>query len=150
MQLTRREVLALSVGATVFGVAGLRAGGAVAAPEDVKKLMMEFAGGEPKTGRIVLTVPEIAENGNSVPVSFAVESPMTDKDYVSSVMLYADGNPVPTVASFTFTPMSGKAVATTRMRLAKTQNVIVVAKMSDGSSFTDTKQVKVTIGGCGG
>jgi sulfur-oxidizing protein SoxY len=65
-------------------------------------------------------------------------------------MILADGNPNPAVATFHFTELSGKASATTRMRLAKTQDVIAVAKMKDGSVFSDTKQVKVTIGGCGG
>ncbi|MCB1460677.1 MAG: thiosulfate oxidation carrier protein SoxY, partial [Nitratireductor sp.] len=78
------------------------------------------------------------------------DSPMTAESYVESVVLYADGNPSPAVATFHFTPMSGEASATTRMRLAKTQNVVAVAKMNDGSVFMDTKQVKVTIGGCGG
>ena len=75
---------------------------------------------------------------------------MTGDDYVASVLILADGNPNPDVATFHFTALSGAAEATTRMRLAKTQNVIAVAKMSDGSVFMDKKEVKVTIGGCGG
>ena len=63
---------------------------------------------------------------------------------------FAAGNPRPGVATFNFSPMSGEASATTRIRLAKTQDVIAVAKMNDGSVFMDKKQVKVTIGGCGG
>jgi sulfur-oxidizing protein SoxY len=66
------------------------------------------------------------------------------------VTLLADGNPNPAVATFHFTPLSGTATATTRIRLAKTQNVVAVAKMSNGAVFSDTKLVKVTIGGCGG
>ena len=97
-----------------------------------------------------LNAPEIAENGNTVPISVSVESAMSGDDLVESVMLVADGNPNPAVATFHFTEMSGKAEATTRMRLAKTQNVIAVARMKDGSVFSDTKLVKVTIGGCGG
>ena len=85
-----------------------------------------------------------------MPVSVAVESEMSADAYVQEVALFADGNPVPNVATFKFTPMSGSAEATTRMRLAKSQNVIAVAKMNDGSVFMDTKEVKVTIGGCGG
>src|SRR3546814_14432826 len=94
--------------------------------------------------------PEIAENGNTVPISVSVDSEMTEASYVESVTLLADGNPNPAVATFHFTPMSGEASATTRMRLAKTQNVVAVAKLSDGSVFMDKKLVKVTIGGCGG
>lgn len=75
---------------------------------------------------------------------------MTDDSYVESVTIFAEGNPNPEVATFHFTPMSGAAAATTRIRLAKTQNVIAVAKMSDGSTYSDRKEVKVTIGGCGG
>jgi sulfur-oxidizing protein SoxY len=75
---------------------------------------------------------------------------MTEDDYVTSVAIYADGNPSPEVITFNFTPLSGEASATTRMRLAKTQNVIAVAKTSKGGVFMDKKEVKVTIGGCGG
>ena len=75
---------------------------------------------------------------------------MTDDNYVQSVLILADGNPEPGVATFNFSPLSGEASATTRIRLAKTQNVVAVAKMSDGSVFMDKKLVKVTIGGCGG
>ena len=85
-----------------------------------------------------------------MPISVSVDSPMTDDSYVESVMILAEGNPNPDVATFHFTPASGVARASTRMRLAKTQNVIAVAKMNDGSVFTDTRNVKVTIGGCGG
>ena len=112
---------------------------------------MEFTGGKtPQTGRITLNAPEIAENGNTVPISVAVDSEMSEGSYVESVTLLADGNPNPGVATFHFSPMSGEATATTRMRLAKTQNVVAIAKMNDGSVFMDKKLVKVTIGGCGG
>ena len=112
---------------------------------------MDFTGGvAPGEGKITLTAPEIAENGNTVPVSVSVESAMEGDDLVESVILFADGNPNPAVATFHFTAMSGAALATTRMRLAKTQNVVAVAKMKDGSFFIDRKEVKVTIGGCGG
>ena len=75
---------------------------------------------------------------------------MTEDSYVESVAIFADGNPNPEVVTFNFTPASGEAFASTRMRLAKTQNVVAVAKMSDGTVFSDTSNVKVTIGGCGG
>ena len=108
------------------------------------------SGKNPADGKITLEVPQIAENGNTVPVGFDVASPMTDADYVKTVHLLADGNPNPEVASFSFTTASGKAKASTRMRMAKTQNVIVVAEMSNGSFFMAKSEVKVTIGGCGG
>ena len=151
MQLTRRQTLGLAGGAAALAVAGFQITPAFANTEDTTKRIMEFTGGkEPAAGKISLNAPEIAENGNTVPISVSVESAMSGDDLVESVMLVADGNPNPAVATFHFTEMSGKAEATTRMRLAKTQNVIAVAKMKDGSVFSDTKLVKVTIGGCGG
>ncbi|MGI9509232.1 MAG: thiosulfate oxidation carrier protein SoxY [Geminicoccaceae bacterium] len=101
-------------------------------------------------GRISLELPEIAENGNTVPLTVEVESPMTDEDHVTAVHIFADGNPVATVAKMNFTPRSGEAIASTRIRLAKTQKIHAIAEMSDGSVFTAARDVKVTIGGCGG
>ncbi|AXS40481.1 thiosulfate oxidation carrier protein SoxY [Breoghania sp. L-A4] len=151
VSLNRRQALALGAGAAaLFLTVGPR-GEAFAASDDVKKAIMDFTGGkEPATGKVELTAPEIAENGNTVPMSVSVESPMTSDDYVASVLLLAAGNPNPGVATFHFSDMSGECAASTRMRLAKTQDVIAVAKMADGSVFIDTKTVKVTIGGCGG
>ena len=111
----------------------------------------KFTGGKTaEAGKVSIEVPEIAENGNTVPLSVSVESPMTAADYVSHVMRLADGNPRPGVATFHFTPMSGKAEASVRIRLATTQNIVVVAKTSTGKFYTAQKLVKVTIGGCGG
>jgi sulfur-oxidizing protein SoxY len=101
-------------------------------------------------GRIGLELPQIAENGNTVPISFEVDSPMSESDYVKAVHVFAEKNPLPNVATFHFTPRSGKARASTRMRLLKTQNIVAVAEMSDGSVYMAKTEVKVTIGGCGG
>ena len=151
MELTRRQMLAFSAGAASLAVAGGYAGPALASPESTAKMVSEFTGGaEPATGKLTLTAPEIAENGNTVPITVSVDSAMTGDDLVESVVIYAEDNPNPGVATFHFSELSGKAEATTRMRLAKTQNVIAVAKMKDGSTFIDKKLVKVTIGGCGG
>ena len=151
MKLTRRQTLGLAAGAAALAVSGFQVTPAFAATEEVAKRISEFTGGkEPATGKITLTAPEIAENGNTVPLSVSVESAMSGDDMVESVMLLADGNPVPAVGTFHFTELSGVAAATTRIRLAKTQNVIAIAKMKDGSVYSDTKLVKVTIGGCGG
>ena len=115
--------------------------------DEIKKLY----GDKPlKDGRIKLDLPSIAENGLVVPLSFEVESPMTEADYVKTVHFFADGNPNPQVASFTFTPLAPKAAASVRIRLAKTQNIVAVAEMSNGDLYTASKEVKVTIGGCGG
>ena len=151
MTFTRREALGIGAGATVFVVTGLNLDRAAASAEDAMKEVMAFTDGqEPAAGKVKLSAPEIAENGNTVPISVSVDSPMSADDYVESVLVVAQGNPRPGVATFKFSPMSGVAEASTRMRLAKTQKVIAVAKMSNGAVFMDAKDVKVTIGGCGG
>jgi len=147
MNLNRRKLLVGSVGlASFFG-----AGRVFAKPEDVAEAIKALAGDATiGTGGLTLNAPEIAENGNSVPISVNVDSPMTADSYVESIAIFAEGNPLPDVISFNFTPASGEAFASTRMRLATTQNIIAVAKLSDGSVISETKNVKVTIGGCGG
>jgi len=150
MNLERRKLLGGTVGVATIGLFG-GAKSAFATPEDVAAEIKAYAGdAQVGTGTVTLTTPEIAENGNSVPISVSVDSPMTEDNYVESVVVYAEGNPLPQVVTFNFSPASGEASASTRMRLAKTQNVVAVAKMSDGSVFIDTRNVKVTIGGCGG
>ncbi len=152
MRVTRRQALSLGAGATAFILAGPATVPAFAKSEpNAADAVKAFTGGaEAKSGKVNLTTPEIAENGNTVPVAFEIESPMTADNYVQEVLVLADGNPRPSVATFHFSEMSGEAAASTRIRLAKTQNVVVVAKMSDGSFFMDKRLVKVTIGGCGG
>lgn len=149
VEFSRREFFALGAGAaTVAILGGVNGARAATATEDA---INAFTGGAaPAEGKVELGAPEIAENGNTVPIEISVESPMTDDDYVESVLILADGNPNPGVATFHFTPMSGEAVASTRIRLASTQNVVAVAKMKDGSFFMAKREVKVTIGGCGG
>lgn len=99
---------------------------------------------------IWLDLPEIAENGNQVKVSFEIDNPMTESDHIKSVYILADGNPSPNVAKFSFTPEMGSCSASTRIRLSKTQNVYLLAENNNGQFFTTNAQVKVTIGGCGG
>ena len=115
--------------------------------EALKKIM---GNAKPADGKISLELPEIAENGNTVPFTLSVDSPMTETNYVKSMHIFAGGNPQVDVASFNFTPESGKAAASSRMRLAKTQDVVVVAELSDGKFLLGKRIVKVTIGGCGG
>ena len=99
---------------------------------------------------LFLDVPEIAENGNQVKVSFDIESPMTQDDFVKTVYILADGNPAPNVAKFTFSTEMGACSATTRMRLSKTQNIYLLAEYNNGKFAMTKSKVKVTIGGCGG
>lgn len=146
----RRQVLTIGVGAAAVAAFGMPATPAFAA-NDSDEVIKKFTGDKkPTEGRVKLDLPEIAENGNTVPMTVSVESPMTEQSYVTDVLVLTDGNPRAGVAHFHFSPASGVAEANTRIRLASTQNVIAVAKMNDGSFFTATKLVKVTIGGCGG
>ncbi len=151
MNTNRRQWLKHTSALALATALGVPASKVLAAATDVDTALDTFSdGAERSEGLITLTAPEIAENGNTVPISVSVESAMTEDAYVQSVVILADGNPNPDVATFHFTPASGVAKASTRMRLAKTQNVVVAAKMSDGSVYTDSRNVKVTIGGCGG
>lgn len=139
MKLTRRESLLLGLGG--IAAAALPFGASAATVAD---LTAAFTGGAtPGTGGITLTAPEIAENGNTVPVS-------VDAPGAVAIMLLALGNPEPAVATFTFGPAAGSRAASTRIRLAKTQDVLALAKMADGSVVQAQSTVKVTIGGCGG
>jgi sulfur-oxidizing protein SoxY len=85
-----------------------------------------------------------------VPFTIGVDGPMTEKDHVKAIHVIATANPQPTVASFRFTPLSGRATVASRMRLARTQDVIGLAEMGDGKFLMIKRPVKVTIGGCGG
>lgn len=152
LSLTRRQALK---GASAFALTlvamGLLAPEAAADAKLVEAAMKKLVGdAKPTEGKIKLDLPQIAENGNTVPVAFEVESPMTKDNYVKAVHLFADGNPAADVASFHFTPQCGLAKASTRIRLAGTQNIVAVAEMSDKSVYMVKQQVKVTIGGCGG
>ena len=152
MRLTfnRRQTLALGAGAMTVAVLGVSSGPALA-KNDAEEAIKKFTGGKtPVQGKIKLDLPEIAENGNTVPMTVTVDSPMTEQAHVTDVLIVADENPRSGVVTFHFSPASGVAEANTRIRLAATQDVIAVAKMNDGSVFMTSKQVKVTIGGCGG
>jgi len=151
--LSRREALLLAAGATMVAAGGvvLNSSPANADAKMIDEALKKLIGDtKPVDGKITLDLPQIAENGNTVPIGVSVESPMTADNYVKAVHLFADGNPTPGVASLYFTPMSGKAEASTRIRMAGTQNVVAVAEMSDGKVFRASQEVKVTIGGCGG
>lgn len=115
--------------------------------EAIKALIGDAA---PMEGRIDLDFPQIAENGNTVPIEIVVASPMSESDYVKALHIFADANPRPSVASYHFTPACGEARCATRIRLLKTQNVIAVAEMSGGEVYMAKSEIKVTIGGCGG
>ncbi len=148
LTLSRRQAVAIGLGAVAAALSGIDA---AFAKNDSDEVIKKFVGDKkPVVGRVKLDLPEIAENGNTVPVSIAVESPMNEQSHVTHLLLVTDGNPRAGTATFYFSPASGAAEVTTRIRLATTQNVIAIAKMNDGSLFMSSKEVKVTIGGCGG
>jgi sulfur-oxidizing protein SoxY len=122
-----------------------------AGKEQVLKRIDEITKGKgAKELDIFLDLPEIAENGNQVKVNFEIESEMTEENYIKNVYILADGNPAPDIAKFSFTPDMGMCSATTRIRLSKTQNVVLVAENNKNEYFMTKSKVKVTIGGCGG
>ncbi len=140
MELNRRETLALGLGAAAIVALPVRFAAAATGDE----MIAAFTGGAAVAeGGVTITAPEIAENGNTVPVAVASENAV-------SIMVLAMGNPTPGVATFNFGEGAGAHSASTRMRLAGTQDVVAIAKMADGSFARAAATVKVTIGGCGG
>ncbi|CCQ73760.1 thiosulfate oxidation carrier protein SoxY [Magnetospira sp. QH-2] len=153
MAVSRRGLLGV-FGGGALAVAGatLTPKSAQATPDKAAELAKKLSGKMPAGGdaRVSLKLPEIAENGNTVPVTVKVESPMTAADHVKKIHIISEGNPNPGVCSFTLSAECGKAEVATRIRMAKTQNIVAVAEMSDGSVISNKKETKVTIGGCGG
>lgn len=146
--MTRRVALMLGAGMTFSLFA---ADGSVATPAEADAEITKFTGGKAaQTGKIAIDLPEIAENGNTVPLSIVVDSPMEADDYVSEILVVGDANPNPGIVRFHLTPASGRAEVATRIRLGGTGNVTVAAKTSAGKLYADRKSVKVTVGGCGG
>lgn len=138
MELTRRGAIALGAAAAATLALPIRALAAV------DESIAEFTGGaEIGEGGVTLTSPEIAENGNTVPIS-------VDAPGAVSILVLASGNPTPAVCTFNFGPAAASQYASTRIRLAGTQDVVAIAKMADGSFVRAQNTVKVTIGGCGG
>lgn len=146
---TRRKFLCITLSAAAS--LSVLPSSADATPETLAaELKKMFGDKKLLDGKIKLDLPSIAENGLVVPLGFDVQSPMTESDYVKAVHILAEGNPNPQVASFQFTPLSPKAAASIRIRLAQTQNIVGVAEMSNGELYITKREVKVTIGGCGG
>lgn len=111
--------------------------------------MAEFAQGRPvQAGKVKLEIAELVDNGNLVPVTVSVESPMTASDHVQQIAIFNDRNPQRDVAVFTLGPRAGRAVVSTRIRLATTQKVSAVARMGDGSLWAHTVDVIVVLAAC--
>ena len=140
--LTRRAAIA---GGTLMVLARP----AAAEPEDMARAISLFTGGvAPKPGKVTLDIAPLVENGNSVSVGISVDSPMTQEAHVAAIALFNEKNPQPNVATFHLGPHSGRAWVATRMRLATSQHITAVARLSDGSFWSDRKEVIVTIAAC--
>jgi len=101
-----------------------------------------------RPGRVKLTLPPLIDNGNSVPLSVTVQSPMTEADHVKAIHVLTEKNPLPDVVSVRLSPRAGRATFSTRVRLADTQTVTAIAQMSDGSFWSDGAEVVVTLSAC--
>jgi len=137
--LTRRDTLAIGLGVSAVAMLPVTAS---ATPVD--DAIAAFTGGaDMADSGVTITAPEIAENGNTVPITIEAEG-------ASEIMIIATGNPTPGVGRFMFGEASGSSLIATRMRLGRTQDVMAIAKLADGSYASTQVEVKVTIGGCGG
>ena len=143
MKINRRKVVITGVGVAAASLLPINLL-AQSDGQSAEEIIKEFTGGASiGSGDIMLTTPEIEENGNTVPIS--VESKKA-----TAIKILALGNPGPDVVTFKFGPLSATRSASTRIRLRKTQDVLAIAKLEDGSFIQDIQKVKVTIGGCGG
>ena len=147
MRSNRRHFLLGAAGLAIAPMVVSEQAGAT--PESMKAAIKRVVGeASLQTGRIKLDLPPLVENGNAVPLAVSVESPMTVKDHVKAIHIFTEKNPQPNVASFHIGPRTGKASVSTRIRLADTQQVIAVAAMSDGSFWTDSVEVVITLSAC--
>jgi sulfur-oxidizing protein SoxY len=121
----------------------------LAQDESLAGLVRAYANGaQVREGRVRLAIAPLVDNGNSVPIEVSVESPMTAFDHVVGIAVFNEKNPQHDVAEFTLGPRTGRAHVATRIRLATTQKLVAVAKMSDGSCWTHTVEVLVTLAAC--
>jgi len=143
----RRQLLGATGGLWLLLQA--RPAAAVSAPETLQGMVRAWAGGRPVTaGRVVLEVPPLVENGNVVPLTISVDSPMNASERVRAIHVFAQKNPQPHVAVFRFGPRAGRAVLSTRIRLADSQTVVAVCEMSDGSFWSGSAEAVVTVSAC--
>jgi sulfur-oxidizing protein SoxY len=145
--LTRREFSIVGLSAVCVAIAPQIA---LANADSLRALVERLFGSDRyEESKIKMTLPDMAENGMVVPLSVEVDSPMTPDDYVWTLRIFAFDNPVPQVSIYSFTPASGKAAIATRIRLAKSQEVVAVAEMSNGKVHVAKAPIKIMIGGCG-
>jgi sulfur-oxidizing protein SoxY len=149
-QSTRRRFLGLAGGAALSGavpIVTLRP--AEATPAMLASAIRNVVGEAPvRPGKVKLDVPPLVENGNTVPMTVSVESPMTADDYVKSIHVFNEKNPQPNIGNFYIGPAAGRAQVATRIRLADSQKVVAVAQLSDGSFWSTGIDVVVTLAAC--
>jgi sulfur-oxidizing protein SoxY len=147
---TRRRFLGLASSAAaicVVPVVSLRP--AAATPETMAAAIRNVVGGAVvQTGKVKLDVPPLVENGNTVPMTVSVTSPMTADDYVKSIHVFNEKNPQPNIGNFYLGPQVGRAQISTRIRLADSQKIIAIARLSDGSFWSVSAEVVVTLAAC--
>lgn len=150
MPATRRQFLSLAGGATVAGtipIVTLRP--LAATPVTLSTAIRTVVGEAPvRTGKVKLDIPPLVENGNTVPMTVSVASPMTADDYVKSIHVFNEKNPQPNIGNFYLTPSSGRAQVSTRIRLADTQKVVAIARLSDDTFWQVAADIVVTLAAC--
>ena len=148
--MTSRRDFLIAAGGLVGGLdLAFVAAPAHATPAAMQDAIQKVVGGAPvRRGRAKLDVPPLIDNGNSVALSVTVESPMTPADYVKTIHVFTEKNPQPYVVSAYLGPRAGRARISTRVRLVDTQNVIAIAELSDGSFWSDSAAVVVTLAAC--
>ena len=145
MSTTRRDFLIVAGGIGLASAAGV----ARATPEEMRDAIRKVVGAAPvRTGRVKLDVPPLIDNGNAVPLTVTVDSPMTPADHVKAIHVFTERNPLPNVLSVRLGPRAGRARVATRVRLADTGMVTAIAEFSDGSFWSDSVQVVVTLSAC--
>lgn len=126
-----------------------RPAAAVSATDTLEVVKRRWAGGRPITeGRLTLDIAPLVENGNAVPISVKIDSPMTAADFVQEIIVFNERNPQRDVVRFVFSPLSGRAQADARIRLATSQQLVALARLSDGSQWSHHVDVIVTLAAC--
>lgn len=144
---SRRSFLAGSGAAAMITVLPVTA--AHATPEMLDAAIREVIGGKKlNTGKVALDVPPLVENGNAVPMKVSVESPMSAKDHVKAIHVFNEKNPQPHVLNAYIGPRSGKAIVQAHIKLADSQRVVAIAELSDGTLWSASAEVIVTIAAC--
>ena len=147
LRLPRRRLLGAAAG---LGLAlQWRTVAAVSAAPTLLAVELEWAAGKPVTeGRVQLDIAALVENGNAVPISVQIDSPMTEAEHVRELVVFNALNPQRDVARFTLTPASGVARVQTRIRLAGSQQLVALARLSDGSQWSHHVEVVVSLAAC--